>query len=118
MAPDAFRFEADFLGQRVVEALGDDALVGRGHGRVEPDEDIAGLHLVPFLDEDLGDGAAGLVLHLLDVAADHQRSAADHGAGKVDHRGEAADTEDQCRHREQADDDMAADAGTNMSAMQ
>ena len=105
MAPDAFRFEADFLGQRVVEALGDDALVGGRHGRVEPDENVAGLHLVAFLDEDLGDRSAGLVLHLLDVAADHQRPAADHGAGKVDHCREAADAEDECRHRDQADGD-------------
>ena len=110
-----FRLEADLLGQRIVEAPGDDALVGRRHGRVEADQDLAGLHLVALLDEDLGDRAAALVLHLLDVAADHQRSMADDRAGEIDHRRQAADAEDQRGDREQADRHMSANAGADVN---
>ena len=78
------------------------------------DQDVAGLHLVAFLHQDLGDRAAALVLHLLDVAADHQRPVPDHGAGEIDHRGEPADTEDQGGDGEQADHDVPADAGADV----
>jgi hypothetical protein len=57
------------------------------------------------------------VLHLLDVAADHQRPLADDGAGEVDHRGEAADAEDQGGDSDQANCDMAADAGADLRAV-
>ena len=56
-----------------LEQLGlDDAELGSDLGRIEPHQYLAALDEVAVLDIDLGDDAAVAVLHLLDVALDHE----------------------------------------------
>ena len=62
--------------------MDDDREVGAGLGVVEPDDDVAGLHLIAVAHLQLGDDAAGRVLHLLDVGVDDELALRDHRAGE------------------------------------
>ena len=68
--------------RKLVQPLGDDREIGAGLGVVEPDDDIAGLHLIAVAHVQLGHDAAGRVLHLLDVGVDDELALRDHGAGE------------------------------------
>ena len=93
-----------------VQPLGDDREVGAGLGVVEPDDDVAGLHLIAVAHVQLGDDAAGRVLHLLDVGIDDELALRDHRAGEFAGRGPAADAADQqARSPTSADEKMAPD---------
>ena len=105
----ALGFLARAARRKLVEPLDDDREVGAGLGVVEPDDDVAGLDLIAVAHPQLGDDAAGRVLHLLDVGVDDELALRDHGAGEFAGRGPAADAADQDHHDHEADQEMPPD---------
>ena len=94
----ALGLETGSAGKTLVDALGDDAEIGCRRGVIEADENLPGLDLVPFLNVDLGDGAAFLVLDLLDRAVDDEPARGSDGTGEIDGRRHAPKPEDK-EHR-------------------
>jgi hypothetical protein len=93
------------------KTLGDNGEIGAGHGLVEANENVAGLHPVAVAHPQLADHAAGRVLHLLDVRIDDDRALRDQRAGNLRRRRPAPNSDRQERHDHDAGEDVAADRG-------
>src|SRR5204863_1300298 len=75
-----------------IEPRPDDPERSARQGVVEAHHDLAGRDVASFLDEDLSDDAANVVLHFLDIGLDHDGAAGNDGAGDVGGRGPASET--------------------------
>jgi hypothetical protein len=91
VAAVALGLQAGFPATQLVEALGDDGEVCLEDGIVEPDQEVAGLHLRIVLHQDMADDAAARVLHLLGITRGHDHAGRDQRAGNVGGGGPAAD---------------------------
>ncbi len=92
------RLQARHIQTRPREVAAQVVALGIAHGRIELDENVAGLDALAILDMDGADDAGGERLHHLDAAAGHDL------AGRRGDDIDLADTRPRHREREHADD--------------
>src|SRR5205823_8091714 len=86
--------EACFARDIQIELRLDHPEGGARQGVVEAKQQLIGFDFAPLADEDRSNNAAVRVLHLFDVALDHNAAAGDDRAGDLCCRSPAADTAD------------------------
>src|SRR5262249_9310356 len=83
LEPVSFGEQSRFPRHVQIELRLDDPEARARQGVVEPHQDLTGLDLTAFPDEDLSDDAAGRVLHLFDAGLDHNSAAGNDCAGDL-----------------------------------
>jgi len=109
VGPVAFGSEPRLARIKLGEAFGHDGQIRAGHRLVEPQQNIAGLHMIAILNKQLTDDAAGRMLYFFHVRIDDDRSLRDQGARDLRRGRPSAQSEHQRADQDGSGDDVAAD---------